>query len=136
MLDERKIPEWFAPAHWEVVDISPGGALLSDACVVAISDQGEPGALLRFGASYSEVYLPVSDSQVLVGTREGSQPQLDLGHLNHISAEIAFSFLYAPKCGDEVRELTSLIGTGNFIVTDEQLDEFVDEGTIWEGRKR
>ena len=57
MLGQRKVPESFKPAYWEVVDVSPAKLILGDACAIAVSSGGEPGSLLSFGASAINPYV-------------------------------------------------------------------------------
>lgn len=135
LLDRKSAPDSFRPLRWEVIDTYPVRLVLGDTCALALSKAGQPCSLLRFDKSRVEVYLPIGEHRLLVGLPDGTQPQLSPLALNRASAELASSFLFSSQREIEPDGLVALIGQGDALASDEDL-ESVDEQTIWKNRPK
>ncbi len=75
-LDQRTPRDagFFKPGAWHVMLADPHTFLLGDGCVFAKRGDGDLCSLFKAGKHWSEAYLPISDRQVLVATRDRDRP--------------------------------------------------------------
>jgi hypothetical protein len=96
--------------------------------VVSVSDEeGFVGSLFRFGQAWHTLYLPISPSKLLVGTRSLASPVLSASEVNRTSAALSFSYLYARSAGDAELSLAQRIGTAVPFISQEELASVVSE---------
>jgi hypothetical protein len=129
LLDQEAVEQILRAARWSVVSFDQDSLILGDLCVVAVDRSGQSGPLARFGASTSEVYLPISSSRVLVGTIDGrlTSPRLDASELNRASASCSTEHFFARSCTEAERLLCASIGTNAWLISPVDINQVIDE---------
>jgi hypothetical protein len=125
LLSDSKVPDSFAPCIWEVYRTGP--LVLGDVCVWAATETGEVGSLLHSTNTWHTVYFPVSPCQLLVASRASSVSAPDVETLNATSAKLSWSHIYCSAVSEPSRRLASIIGTGNPIMSEADLEELVSD---------
>ena len=124
-IEQGKAPESFRPSHWYVHESPATDLILADGCVFTTSQEGLVGSLFRFGPSWNAFYLPISPSKFLVGTRSPSCSILSALEVNQVSAELSLSHIYARLAGNAERILAQRIGTGDPLLSQDELVNIV-----------
>jgi hypothetical protein len=96
--------------------------------VFAKMEDGSFGSLLKSIQNWSEAYLPISDRQVLVATRERDRPSLnDTDLINQASAAFALEYIYASCARPATRDLIPLIRSREPFFDRHELEEMVSQ---------
>ena len=129
LLSRGAPPDGFKPEAWHVISADRHSFNLGDGCVFAKLKDGGLCSLLKDSKNWSEVYLPISDRQVLVATRGRGRPSLDDATLiNQASACLSSDYIYSSCCGTAARDLIALIGTREPLLSQDELTEIVTRG--------
>jgi hypothetical protein len=129
VLGGEGIPKSFLPMKWSVVHHQGTGSfVLGDCCVVARSIEGEFGFPIRFGKSWSEMFVPISPDRVLIASRSASTDNsISNQELNFQSAELSRKFIFSSSASDEFRELAASIGNEKFLLPEDELSNLSSE---------
>jgi hypothetical protein len=125
LLDRGSAPEQFRPKAWHVVRADRHSFILGDGCVFAKLANGSLASLLKDARNWVEAYLPISDHQVLVATREATGPSLDSASFNEASAALASRYFYTSRVSATVRDLMPQIGAWEPLLSRDELVELV-----------
>ncbi|HEV2851495.1 MAG TPA: DUF4238 domain-containing protein [Thermoanaerobaculia bacterium] len=133
MLAEKKPPSAFSPAHWRLCRVETQ-MVLGDLCIVAVDGEGKYGAILESDVfSWQTLYLPISNSTVLVAGKQELRPLLSPEDVNRISAELSSSHIYCSKPTDSILSLAPLIGAKSPFVSTQEVSDMIADG--WENEE-
>ena len=106
---------------WAVVQVQPGSFILGDLGPVGhFEGSANFDAPLKFGVP-DDIFLPVSDSCLLVGWREDFQPEVNVEELNRASAELSRDFFVASRCTERESEYVKLLARRSMYMTIEEM---------------
>jgi hypothetical protein len=123
----RAVPDGFEVPSWSIHQFPPHSVLLGDGVVFAIGPGEARGALGRFTKDYIAVYAPISDTCVLIGHRDRSGPVLRLDDINEASVQLSLDTFFASQSTDVERDLVAQIGSGQPILSDDELQRIARE---------
>jgi hypothetical protein len=122
---------------WTVQESRDIDLIIGDSGAVARGKDGTTGYFMRFGKEHwSEVYLPVSGHQVLVAHRDESGSLMGAADLNNASARQSVLCFWSSVASIELRELGKVIGAGDPLASDLEIEDMVREYWRTEERKR
>jgi hypothetical protein len=106
---------------WHCVSVTSGSLILGDTVVTAELADGTFKPVHEPGDSLVRVWLPIATNLAMVGSITDAPPTVDAAAINRGSAACSYEAFCAHE-GPEVRkELISLIRTGTFTLTREQI---------------
>lgn len=123
----KAVPDGFEVPSWSMQQFSPHSVLLGDGVVFAVGPGEARGALGRFTKDYVAIYAPISHACVLIGRRDRSGQVLGLDDINEASAKLSLDTFFASRSTDVERGLAGQIGTGQPILSDEELRHIAEE---------
>ena len=117
----KVVPEKFEVPNWTVELFEGNSVVLGDGVVFATGPNGDWGTLGKFTRSYAEVYAPISHDRVLVGKRNKGTQTLGLAEINAASVQLSLDTFFASRRTDTEVNLADQIGTGEPILSNEEL---------------
>ncbi len=132
ILGGEGVPESFRPMKWSIVR-REGAApfVLGDCCVVARSIEGEFGFPIRFGKSWSEMFVPISPDSVLIASRSADiYSSISTHDLNLHAARLSRKSIFSCNASDNFRKLAATIGKEEFLLPENELSKLATE--VWD----
>ncbi|MGX9571060.1 hypothetical protein [Mesorhizobium sp. f-mel] len=118
-------PDSIRPAHWHVVPSDERNFVLGDAGTFAVTSSGSICPLIGISSDWYEVYLPISPSMTVVGTRHSDRPKLDVTEIVTGSISTSYEEFYAEVYSQHLEERASKeINTANELISSTALRAF------------
>lgn len=124
LLKNGQVPEALHSLQWSAVKESEQHLVLSDVCVIAHNSSGHVGSVLQVD-DWNSLYLPISKTTLLVGSKKGASLSLSFQALNEASARASIRSIYCSVLTPEVEFLKSILGSSTEILTEERLNEIM-----------
>lgn len=108
-LASSSVPESFSPHSWTVHRVN-GRLILGDGCVFVRTRSGRVASLILAKQDWEYVYLPVSPSSILVGSRTDGRAPVDAEELNDYSAGLSWTHFFSSTMDASIRARARSIG--------------------------
>lgn len=108
-LASSSVPEWFKPHRW-TVHRTDGKLILGDGCVFVRTGTGRISSLILAREDWEQVYLPVSPSSILVGSRTDHSALVDTEELNDYSAGLSWTHFFSSTMAAPISARARAIG--------------------------
>jgi hypothetical protein len=125
LLEARTAPKGFKLEDIFFLRDTEHSVILADICGFAIDSKGRCSSILRDSDDAVELYVPISSKTILVSVRAGSRPSLTIPEVNSISCRLALREFFAARSTSIEDELSSAIGTGAALLSDEEIGSLV-----------
>lgn len=129
LLIESPSDQPFQPDAWYLLDDPSESLVLGDVGVFAVARDGTTSLLMRISNSWSQVYLPISPTKVLVACKGDARPILSAEDVNRASASFSLASVYASRVSEQNRQLIPFIGTRTRLGDAREIQEIVAE--VW-----
>lgn len=109
-LASSSVPEWFRPHRW-TIHRADGTLILGDGCVFARTGAGRISSLVLAREDWEQVYLPVSPSRILVGSRTDHSALVDAEEINDYSVGLSWTHFFSSTIAAPIRARARAIGS-------------------------
>jgi len=129
-LSENVIPklrvEKYKHFDWNVFEMESPIILGDVACIFRAIGENTFKASCEI-ENTNQIYLPISSNQILVGTNNSEDPELDVRVLNQAIARISFEQFICCEESQEKASLMEIIGTDAYLASDEEIENELNE---------
>jgi len=129
LLSSGEGPASFAPSVWQTLRCPEPRFVLGDCCVVAQDGAGSFGLLPRFGNTWTQLFLPISSSVVVVASRDTMLRIPTFEVINRASAELSHAYIYSCEDSKTSRELATRIGIGEPFIAKDDIEGLIAD--VW-----
>lgn len=120
-LSNAVVPEvrvsMLADLNWTKIGVNSGEHFVLPDCIAMARATGDGEEylphILHPHDELEVIVMPLSASELLIGSRDVKTPAVDVVAMNRAAAKCAFDFFVASKCDEETLEASALIGVGS-----------------------
>lgn len=126
LIPERRIDAYLM-LHWFLID-SKFPLILGDIGCMFEFFTGKIFRSIDFGEDeIRNVFLPISDKKLLLGTSRDTIPHIDINIINEEIAKCSREFLISSKWSNDILSLVPLIGSESAFISNEELEQTANE---------